>query len=210
VVFCLDRAGAVEDGPTHHGIQDCAFWLGIPGLDLLQPMDVMELQAMLRAALAREQAVILRYPRGEATAPAAVAHAPLAWGTAEVLRAGDDLALWAVGREAARACEVADNLAGRGIRTTVVNPRFLRPLDADLLRRHALAMPLVTLEDHYPQSGLGGLAVRETARLAGVRLLTRGWPDLEVVPWGDEGDLRRRYRLDRVSLVEDIARFISA
>lgn len=209
VVFCLDRAGVVPDGATHHGIHDIAFWSTLPHLSVLQPADGQELRDMLALCLARREAVVIRYPKAAAAdlQPAANRH-PLEWGRAEVLREGPDVAIWGLGREAATALEIAESLARDGIRAAVVNPRFVIPLDRDLLERQRRnGVPIVTLENHVVEGGFGTLVRAALAGPEPLRILCRGWPR-EVLPWGTEAGIRRRYRMDVASLAEDVRAFV--
>ncbi|MFA5204589.1 MAG: 1-deoxy-D-xylulose-5-phosphate synthase [Lentisphaeria bacterium] len=209
VIFCLDRAGIVEDGPTHHGIHDLGFWRSLPHLAILQPADAAELEEMFRLLLERGEPAVIRYPKGAAGPLAAtVARQPVVWGRAERLREGADVAIWAAGRETATALEAARLLAERGIAAAVVNPRFLKPFDTALFREQALRMPVVTLENHVVTGGLASLAAEEAAGVPGARLLVRGWPADELLPWGSEEAMRRQCRLDPASLAEDIAVFV--
>jgi 1-deoxy-D-xylulose-5-phosphate synthase len=201
VVVCLDRAGIVSDGPTHHGIHDLSFWRTIPNLSVLQPRDGTELRQMLSLCLSRGEAVVIRYPKAEAAdlLPDAV-RAPLEWGRA--------VALWGIGREAATALQVADRLAAAGVRASVVNPRFAIPLDHGLLQRQAASgMPLVVLENHVEAGGFSSLVREALAGTRPARFLCRGWPR-EVISWGTEDVIRRRYRLDLDALTEDILAFV--
>ena len=208
VVFCLDRAGYVEDGPTHSGIHDLGFWRALPNLAVLQPSDDGELRGMLALLLRRNGPGMLRYPRGSAANLPLQVRAPLEWGKAEILREGADVAIWAVGRETLVALDVAERLAARGIRATVVNPRFLQPFDEALFLRHAAAMPVVTLENHVLRGGLADTAAELLLRTPQLRgILRRGWPADTVLPWGPEADVRRRFRLDAAALTDDIAEF---
>ena len=210
IVFCLDRAGIVPDGPTHHGIQDLGFWGTLPNLAILQPADAVELDAMLRLALERGETSILRYPRGKADPPAADLNPPpLAWGKAGVLRQGTDVALWSLGRETQTALAVAAELAQSGIEARVVNVRFLSPFDHDMLRRHAAeGLPIVTLEDHNIDGGLGTVVRASLAGMDGVRILCRGWPR-EIIPWGTVEGIRRKYGLTPAALVREIQEFLA-
>ncbi len=206
VIFCLDRAGVVEDGPTHHGIHDLGFWRSLPNLAVLQPADGAEFEEMLRAALARGRPAVLRYPRGSAAPLAVPKRTPLEWGRAETLRDGTDVAIWAAGRETVTALAVADRLAAHGLSVAVVNVRFLIPFDEALFRLQAAAMPVVTLENHVLSGGLADCAGRCLAAMPAHRgALHRGWP-LEVLAWGAESELRQHHRLDVASLTEDILR----
>lgn len=210
VIFCLDRAGVVEDGPTHHGIHDVGYWRGLPDLPILQPADTWDMEAMFILLLARGSAGMLRYPRGSSVNLDVPERAPMAWGKAEVLRPGRQVAIWAVGREVAVALDLARMLATRDVEACVVNTRFLVPFDAALFLAHAAAMPVVTLENHVLVGGLASLAA-ETVAASGkpARLLHRGWPN-SVLPWGQESDIRQRCRLDTPSLADDIAAFARA
>ncbi len=209
VILCLDRAGIVPDGPTHHGIHDLAFWRSIPNLAVLQPRDGTELRRMLSLCLSRSEPVVIRYPRADASDLAAtLPRAPLDWGRAETLREGADVVLWGVGREAATALEVAALLADEGIQAGVVNPRFAIPLDRELLLQQAgSGRPLVVIENHLEAGGFGAL-VKDALAGQPVRLLCRGWPR-EVLPWGAEAAIRRRYRMDAAALAEDVRAFVS-
>jgi len=203
VILCLDRAGVVEDGPTHHGIHDLGFLRGLPNLSVLAPRDGTELAMMLAAAYAQAAPVAIRYPR--AAAPRGLPPpSPLAWGRAEILRPGTDLALWGMGAEAATALGVAEILAGRGLQAAVVNPRFLQPLDAALLAEQAAAMPVVTIEDHQAEPGLGGAVAFALAGRPHRSLRHFGW-GRDVVPHGQVEDLRARAGLTPEAIAVAIA-----
>jgi 1-deoxy-D-xylulose-5-phosphate synthase len=205
VIFCLDRAGVVADGPTHHGILDLGFWLGVPGLAVLQPADATEQDAMLAMALEQGVPTLIRYPRGKATAVRA--QPALQWGRSAELRTGTAATIWALGREVQTAFETADLLASRGIDVGVTNVRFLTPFDREALLADARERPVVTLEDHVECAGLGLLAAATLQPLGQARLLARGYPR-EIVPFGTVEQIRRQYRLDPESLAEDIGRFV--
>ncbi len=209
VVFCLDRAGIVPDGPTHHGIQDIGMWRSLPNLAVLQPADGPELERMLNLLLDRGAPAILRYPRGAATPLAVPDRAPLEWGRAEVIREGEDVSIWALGRECVTALEVAARLEGDGVTARVVNARFVEPLDVELLERCAGQGPVVTLEDHCVRGGLGTALAEAAAGNFPLDLLRRGWPS-QVVRWGTVAGIRRRHGLDPEQLVEDITAFLQA
>ena len=206
VVFCLDRAGIVPDGPTHHGVYDLAFWRTLPNLAVLQPADAVDFEAMLAAARARQAPVIIRYPRSVATALPVADRQPLAWGKAEVVREGADLAIWGVGREAATALSVATELAEKGIQATVVNARFAMPYDRDLLAAQLdRGLPVAVIEDHCATSGLGAMMREDLATRPGSeRLLALGWPQ-EILTWGTVAGLRARYQMDVPALTARLA-----
>ncbi len=206
VVFCLDRSGIVADGPTHHGIYDLPFWRQLPNLSILQPADSSELWQMLECALAQNSPAVIRYPKGDAS-DIENNTSSVEWGKAAVLRDGSDVSLWCVGREATRGLDIARALEKRGIQATVVNPRFVKPFDADLLREHAAAMPIVTLEDHAVAAGFGSMIAAELMQTVQAKLLVKGWPDA-FIPWGSDQGIRRKFRLTTSQLTEDIAGFL--
>ena len=180
VIFCLDRAGMVgEDGQTHMGLYDIAYLLAVPHMTVTAPKDGAELIGLLRCALEHTDGPFsLRYPRDKAPGetPPAAEVAPIRYGTWDVLRKGHDCALLAVGAMCQPALTAAQELAGEGFDVTVVNCRFLKPVDRELLdallHDHKL---LVTVEDGTVTNGFG-------AYLAG--LVQTVAPETRVVPLG--------------------------
>jgi 1-deoxy-D-xylulose-5-phosphate synthase len=184
VIFCVDRAGMVgEDGQTHMGLYDIAYLLAVPHMTVTAPRDGAELIGLLRCALEhRAGPFSLRYPRdrvpGGAPPPAAeVATVP--YGTWELLRKGRECAVLAVGVMCPPALEAAAALAADGLDVTVVNCRFLKPLDRemleDLVRTHGL---LVTVEDGTVVNGFGAsVAALVQTTAPHVRVITLGVPD---------------------------------
>lgn len=180
VVFAIDRGGLVgDDGPTHHGAFDLAYLRSIPGLTIMAPMDEAELVDMLHTALRMDGPVALRYPRGAGLGvPLPERPQPVEIGRGQMLEAGERVALVGYGHGASVARQAADLVAdGIGVRPTVVNARFCKPIDAALIRqlaeRHEL---LVTIEDHAAQAGFGS-AVLEVLEDAPARVLRIGLPD---------------------------------
>src|SRR5467141_2965758 len=180
VIFCLDRAGMVgEDGQTHMGLYDIAYLLAVPNFTVTAPRDGAELIGLLRCALAHAAGPFsLRYPRDKAPGetPPAAEVAPIRYGTWEVLRKGHECALLAVGAMCQPALVAAQELAGEGFDVSVVNCRFLKPVDRELLdallHDHRV---LVTVEDGTVTNGFG-------AFLAG--LVQTVAPETRVVPLG--------------------------
>ncbi|MCU0307324.1 MAG: 1-deoxy-D-xylulose-5-phosphate synthase [Thermoleophilia bacterium] len=180
VVFAIDRAGLVgDDGPTHHGAFDIAYLRSIPGMTLMAPMDEAELVDMLHTALRIDGPVAIRYPRG-AGPGVAVPERPsvLEVGVAQVLEHGERVAMVGYGAGAALAAAAADVVAeDLGVRPTVVNARFAKPLDEALMRRLARSHELVvTIEDHAVLGGFGA-AVLEALEGEPVRVMRVGLPD---------------------------------
>lgn len=180
VIFAIDRGGLVgDDGPTHHGVFDIAFLRSIPHMTVMAPMNEVELADMLHTALRIDGPVAIRYPRGAGLGLEMPARPRLLEvGRAEVLEHGQEVALVGYGYGALLAREAADLVAeGLGVRPTVVNARFAKPLDTHLLRQVAARHELVvTIEDHTVMGGFGG-AVAEAIDDLPVRLLRVGIPD---------------------------------
>ena len=201
VVFCLDRAGlSPNDGPTHHGLFDLSYLRNVPHAAIAQPKDEDELADLLHTALQQPLPTFLRYPRGAgpgATPKAVPAVLPV--GKAEVLRDGTDLALWALGPWVQDALALADRLERElGLRAAVVNARWVKPLDRELLLTHARSTRLlVTLEDNVAMGGFGS-AVLEALNDADVRTPVEriAWPDNFVEHGSSVEILRAAHGLD--------------
>jgi 1-deoxy-D-xylulose-5-phosphate synthase len=179
VVLCLSHGGLVgEDGPTHHGVFDIAFLRAMPGIVLLSPRDGAEFRTMLHYALARGKPIAIRYPKGGCGVVDRAVE-PLQLGRPEVLAEGADGALVGYGPMAETALQAAELLARDGLKFTVLNARFAKPLDESFYGELSRRVPLiVTIEDHSASGGFGS-AVLETLSRSGdagkVRVL--GVPD---------------------------------
>ncbi|MBU6229608.1 MAG: 1-deoxy-D-xylulose-5-phosphate synthase [Cyanobacteria bacterium REEB459] len=186
VFFCLDRAGIVgADGPTHQGLYDIAYLRCIPNMVLMAPKDEAELQRMLVTGINyTDGAIALRYPRGSGYGAPLMEEGwePLPIGKAEVLRQGDDLLLLGYGSMVYPALQTAEILSEHGIEATVVNARFAKPLDTELILPLAQRLgKVVTLEEGCLMGGFGS-AVAEAildAQLP-VSVLRLGVPDVLV------------------------------
>ena len=186
VIFAMDRAGLVgDDGPTHHGVFDIAYMRPLPNMTLMAPRDEAQLVHMLHTAIAHESGpVALRYPRGEGVGvPLPDKPQLLEIGTGEILREGRSVALLGYGLGVVKALEAADILAEAGIKVTVADARFAKPLDAALLAQLAAEHDLlVTVEDGVLTGGFG-TGVWEHYNEAGIptpRMLRIGLPDRYV------------------------------
>lgn len=188
VIFAMDRAGLVgEDGETHMGLYDIAYMLAIPGMTVAAPKDATEMLALLRTALAHETGPFsLRYPRDTAPdVPKAMKDiAAVPYGTWEVLRQGKDgFAMLAVGTMVRQALAAADALAHEGFDATVVNARFLKPID-DVALNALLAShrTFFTIEEGTVVNGFGAMMSAEVARRdPAARVIAHGVPDRIVV-----------------------------
>jgi 1-deoxy-D-xylulose-5-phosphate synthase len=195
VAFAMDRAGLVgDDGPTHHGAFDIAYFRSLPNVVVMAPRDEAMLVHMLHAAIAHPGPAAFRYPRGAGEGvelPAAPDIVPV--GSGETLRNGEHVALLGYGSGVGVALEAADLLADQGLKPTVADARFAKPLDAELLERLALGHDLiVSVEEGVLQGGFGSAVIEhledsfpnpgERARVLRVglpdRYVTHGKPDL--------------------------------
>ena len=206
VVFALDRAGIVgADGPTHHGVFDIAYLRSIPNIVSMAPKDENELQHMLKTALAYEIGPIaLRYPRGTGTgAKLAAEPTPLPIGKAEICREGEDLLIVAIGNRVYPALEAAETLSETGIETTVVNARFIKPLDTALIVDLAKQIgKIITVEDGVLMGGFGSAVLEALAAEAvtDVRVTSLGVPD-RFIEHGDVKTLYERYGYDTEAII---------
>jgi len=158
VTIALDRSGVVgADGPTHHGVFDLSFLRSIPNLTVLAPKDENELQHMLSFCLHNNGPTVIRYPRGSGEGvPLDPDFVGLTSGEGELLRSGNDVLLLPIGNRVYPALRAAERLAAQGISAAVINPRFLKPLDAGLITKWASQTgKIVTIEDNAVQGGFG-------------------------------------------------------
>lgn len=196
VVFCMDRAGlSGDDGPTHHGLFDIAYLRGIPEMTLMVPKDEDELADMMKTALQLSGPSAIRYPRGAVAGVARKAEPQvLPVGKAEVISDGSDVAILGVGPMCALAQELGARLERDGFSAAVINPRFVKPLDREILRQYAARVAaFVTIEDHVKMGGFG-TAVVEALDEMGISLpvVRIGWPD-QFIEHGKVDALRAKY-----------------
>jgi 1-deoxy-D-xylulose-5-phosphate synthase len=214
VTFALDRGGVVgSDGPTHHGAFDLSYLRHLPNMTLMAPKDENELQHMLATAIELGAPAAIRYPRGNGYGvPLDQTLTPLPVGKAELLREGSDGALLALGSMVVPALEAASMLEEQhGIRLTVVNARFVKPLDAALILELAgKCSVLITLEENALQGGFGTavLELLEEHELSGIRVLRLGYPD-SYIPQGEQHELRAMLGLDPAGIAASLRSFLS-
>lgn len=207
VVFAVDRAGLVgSDGETHQGIFDIAFLLQMPGLTLMAPKNTWEMEQMLPFALKAGGPVAIRYPRGRAYEGLAEYKEPLRMGKSEWISRGSEIALLAVGTMVEIAEEVQGQLEAAGWKPSLINVRFLKPMDEELLRElvqdHRL---IVTLEDGVITGGFGQ-AVAAWYEMAGnhtVDVYPVALPD-QFIEHGTVELLRKKYEIDAGSVTKHI------
>ena len=171
VIFAVDRAGLVgEDGETHHGLFDISFLRSIPNLLFMAPKDEAELQQMLQAAVNSNSPVAIRYPRGAGRGkPLFEENIPhLETGRGEVIVKGEHLTIAAVGPHVYTALDAADLLQKQGVTCTVINPRFIKPLDIDLILDSVQQTKrLITIEENNIAGGFGS-SVNELLAACGI------------------------------------------
>ena len=157
VVFAIDRAGLVgSDGETHQGIFDLSYLTSIPNMHIMAPKNKWELSDMLKFAVEFDGPVALRYPRGEAYDGLKDFRRPIVYGKSEVIYEEEDIALLAVGSMVKTAEQVRRNLKGIGYSCTLVNGRFIKPVDTDILEELAKDHRLiVTMEENVRSGGFG-------------------------------------------------------
>jgi len=198
VVFCMDRAGlSGDDGPTHHGLFDISYLRGVPDMVLMAPKDEDELADMMTTALTIDGPSAIRYPRGAvADVPCKPEPQILPIGTAEVISDGSDVAILGLGPMVTYARELAERLERDGISAALINPRFVKPIDRDVLAQYARRVAVfVTFEDHVKMGGFGS-AVLEALQDLGCSLpvVRIGWPD-HFIEHGKIEALRAKYGL---------------
>ena len=204
VVFAIDRAGVVgSDGPTHHGVFDLSYLRHLPGMTLMAPKDENELQHMLQTAINHDGPAAIRYPRGNGYGvPSDQVCREIPIGKGELLRDGTDGALLAVGTMVYPAVEAAEALAAEGISLAVVNMRFIKPLDREMVLSMAgKTGALFTIEENVLQGGFGTavLELLEEEGVDAVSVTRLGYPDC-FIEQGEQPELRARYGLDAAGI----------
>ncbi len=215
VVFVLDRGGVVgADGPTHHGALDLSYLRSVQGMVVMAPKDEQELRDMLYTAVEYKKGPIaLRYPRGNALGVVLrEGFKKLEIGKAETLRRGKDVALLAIGNMSPHSLRAADLLAKEGIEAEVVNMRFVKPLDDDLVKSVASRInTLVTVEDNVTNGGFGSAVLESLSRqgITNVSVKLHGLPDT-FVDHGTPQELHRILKLDAEGIAAVTREFLSS
>jgi 1-deoxy-D-xylulose-5-phosphate synthase len=209
VVFAVDRAGLVgSDGETHHGCFDLSYLSMMPNMTVMAPKNKWELSDMLKFAIRQKSPVAIRYPRGEAYTGLEDYRAPIEMGKAEVLEKGKEIAILAVGNMVRTAVQVTENLRKKGYEPTLVNMRFVKPLDTELLdiikEDHSL---IVTMEENVKSGGFGEQVMTYYgSRMHGPAVRIVAIED-RFVPHGSVEDLMRQQQMDSDSVTERILRW---
>jgi 1-deoxy-D-xylulose-5-phosphate synthase len=213
VILGVDRAGLVgEDGTSHQGMFTIPAQRQLPYLVVASPKDEQELRSMVRTAVAQDHPFAIHYPRDAGFGLPAIDAAAIPVGRAELLRPGRDIVLIGFGPIVHRALEVADALAADGWSVGVINARYAKPLDRELITREAAGVPLiVTLEESVVTGGFGSAVLEaiEEARVGDLALRAThvqivGIPGDRFVDHGSVTDLRRLLRLDSAGIEEQV------
>jgi len=212
VVFALDRGGiAGADGPTHHGIYDMAYLRIFPNMICMAPKDENELRHMLKTAFETGHPTSLRYPRGNGqgvTLDAELQSLPI--GKGEVLREGPDGVIFAIGNEVWPSMQAAETLAAENINVTVINARFIKPLDDELIAKYCTPhAKVITVEEGSLAGGFGAAVMERVQQLgiANVDFHRIGIPD-EYVHHGTQDILRAQYDLHAEGIARRVREFV--
>jgi 1-deoxy-D-xylulose-5-phosphate synthase len=215
VVLAMDRGGLVgADGATHHGALDFSFLRCIPGMVIMAPKDEQELRDMLYTAVEYTQGPIaFRYPRGNVQGvPVRAGFQKLEIGKAETLRSGTDIALLAIGSMVPNALKAADLLGREGIEAEVVNMRFAKPVDRDLLQALAKRIQVfLTIEEDVIHGGFGAgvLEAFSHCGVTDVSIKLHGLPD-EFIEQGSPAELNHIVKLDGEGIAQVAKEFLTA
>ena len=208
VIFAIDRGGIVgDDGKTHQGTFDLSYLTLIPNLIVAAPKDENELQHLLYTAVTSGCPMAIRYPRGSGVGVELDTELnPIPIGKGEIVRYGEDVAILAIGATVAPALEAAQELALSGIEVTVVNARFAKPLDSELIIDVATQVKnLVTVEENALGGGFGSNVIEllQKSGLSDIQVKSLGIPD-EFVEQGTPAILRSHYGLDAKGIAQQV------
>ncbi|RTZ98542.1 MAG: 1-deoxy-D-xylulose-5-phosphate synthase, partial [Deltaproteobacteria bacterium] len=206
VIFAVDRGGIVgEDGPTHHGLFDLSYLRCLPNMVIMSPKDENELRRMMVTALAHNGPVAIRYPRGVSEGVEMAREIqPIEIGQSEILTQGDDLLILAIGRGVIEAMAARRRLLDEGIRATVVNSRYIKPLDTRTFVALAEKIPrIVTVEENVRIGGFGSAVLEgfADAGFSGFEMRRVGIDDT-FVTHGPQEKLRSEYHVDKDAVIQ--------
>jgi 1-deoxy-D-xylulose-5-phosphate synthase len=215
VVFCMDRGSlSADDGPTHHGLFDISYLRGIPNMVHMVPKDEDELADMLFTAMHWDGPIAVRYPRGVGPGtPVKDVPSLIPIGKAELIQNSDNdrVAIFALGALVPMAEEVARKLWGDGISAAVINARFTKPIDVEMLEFFARSVDVIlTLEDHVLCGGFGSAVLEELSNLRLSTPVVRiGWPD-QFIEHGKIDPLRAKYGITADAAIDKLRPVLAA
>ncbi len=206
VIFAIDRAGiVVGDGPTHHGVFDISYLSMIPNMIIMAPKDGDELESMLSRAVEYNQPVSIRYPKDYVVESSSNSTQKIEIGKGETLRHGDDVAIFAIGTMVYPALEAAEILKKKKINASVMNMRFVKPLDTELIKKVvSQTKKIVTIEENVISGGFG-MSVAVEAK--NVEVLHIGLPD-KFIEQGPRHLLLKKYKLDGAGIAKTIMNWV--
>jgi 1-deoxy-D-xylulose-5-phosphate synthase len=211
VVFCMDRGGlSGDDGATHHGLFDISYLRGIPNIIHMVPKDEDELADMLYTAMLHKGPSAVRYPRGAGPGTPVKEHpVALPIGKAEVIADGEDVAIFGLGALLSMASELAVRLERQGYSAAVINPRFVKPLDREMIAHYAQRVgAIVTFEDHVLMGGFGSAVMEALNEMQlPVPVVRVGWPD-RFIEHGKVEQLRARYGISVEAALEKLSPYL--
>ncbi len=206
LIIAVDRCGAVADGPTHHGIYNCAFLRALPNVTTMVISDENEMTAALEFALHRAAPVILRYPKGKGSD---LEFREFEYGKAVIRHQGknDDPVIWACGAEVKTALTVAGILRNCGMDCTVIDARFLKPFDRKLAEKFASNRHF-TIEDHCVCGGLYSALTETLAGMTHGKITAFAWDSEKIIPHGETAVIRKQEELDAGSIAGKIIKLV--
>ena len=215
VVFCMDRGSlSADDGPTHHGLFDISYLRGIPNMVHMAPKDEDELADMLFTAMHWDGPSAVRYPRGVGPGtPVKDVPSLIPVGKAELIQNSDNdrVAIFALGALVPMGEEIARKLWSEGIAAAVINARFTKPIDVEMLEFFARSVDVIlTLEDHVLRGGFGSAVLEELSNLGVTTPVVRiGWPD-QFIEHGKIDPLRAKYGITADAAIEKLRPVLAA
>ncbi|MFH1288164.1 MAG: 1-deoxy-D-xylulose-5-phosphate synthase [bacterium] len=215
VIFCLDRAGIVgADGATHQGVFDLSYLRSVPNIVIMAPKDENEFPMMLKTAVALNRPVAIRYPRGEIRGSVISTEGSadiIPFGRAKVLKEGYDAVILGIGPIVYQGLEVSNDLEKEGLKVGVINMRFIKPLDREMIKEVCgKTKNILTLEENVLAGGFGS-AVLEVISEEGFLVKTAliGLPDA-FIEHGSQDILREKYGLDKKHIMEKLKKLLEA
>lgn len=192
-------------GETHQGLFDLSYLSTIPNMNIMAPKNFEELEMMLEFAVNLNEPAVIRYPRGGEGVPY-LETMPIQFGKAEVIKEGKDISIVAIGKMVERAVEISNLLKERGIDSEIINARFLKPLDKELvLNSISKTKRVVTIEDNLLTAGLGSAIIKtiNESKLENIKVKSFGYDDT-FVRHGKTEELEKVYGLDAESIIKNI------
>ena len=211
VIMCVDRAGCVgNDGETHQGLYDMAFFKLIPNITIMAPKDFEELTKMMEFAIELKAPVVIRYPRGGESDIKFEKHEEIKLGKSEILQEGQDVTIIGIGKMVATAVKVANEIEKNEIHSDVINARFLKPFDTENFSKSIEKTKFViTIEDGTEIGGLGSTIKELVAgkKSNNVKIKCFAYPD-EFIKHGSVSELEDVYGLDYKNIVSYIKNIV--